>query len=134
MKSILRLSLVVIVAGYPLAASAAAPPNFSQPQICRAAIGAIMGRDPKIIKVDKVEAGTVYVGYIRPTDGSAWNQRCMFNGTRVIWATETGRWRDDPADEVISYAATQTTLTIQQKFSDGSSSSKTYTRAELGKN
>lgn len=134
MKSIFLLSFVAIAASHPLTVSAAESANFSQSQICRATIGALMGRDPKIIKVDKVDAGVVYVRYIRPTDGTTWNQRCRFNGTRVIWATETGRWRVDPADEVINYAATQTTLSIEQKFSDGSSSSKTYTRAELGKN
>jgi hypothetical protein len=133
-KHILRLSFLVIATINPLASSAAAPASFSQAQICRATIGAIMGRDPKIIKADKVDAGVVYVSYIRPSDGTAWNQRCMFNGARVIWATETGRWRADPADEVISYAATQTTLTIQQKFTDGSMSSNSYTRAQLGKN
>lgn len=106
--------------------------NFDQQQICRATIGAVMGRDPKIIKVSKVESGIIHVSYSRPDDGTIWEQRCRIEGQKVIWATETGRWREHPLDEVITYAVTGASLTITQKFTDGSASTKSYTRAQLG--
>ena len=134
MKRIVHFSLGVAALMHSLGSIAAESGDFSKSQICRATIGAIMGRDPKIIKMDKAEADVIHVSYIRANDGTAWNQRCRIQGMKVIWATETGRWRDDPLDEVISYTVTPTTLTIRQKFSDGSSSAQSYTRAQLGRN
>lgn len=106
--------------------------NFDQQQICRATIGAVMGRDPKIIKVSKVETGIVHLHYSRPDDGSIWEHRCRLEGQKVIWATKTGRWREHPMDEVITYAVSKTSVTIKQKFVDGSTSTKSYTPAQIG--
>jgi hypothetical protein len=110
---------------------AAQAANFDQQQICRATIGAVMGRDPKIIKVSSVDSGIVHVSYSRPDDGTLWEQRCRFEGQKVIWATKAGRWRELPVDEVITYSVTGASLTISQKFADGSTSTKSYTRAQL---
>lgn len=90
-----------------------------------------MGRDPKIIAVDKTEGDVIYVSYRRPDDGTVWKQRCRIEGTKIIWATETGRWRVHPLDEVITYSATPSALTIQQKFTDGSTSTKSYSMSQL---
>jgi hypothetical protein len=133
MTQAVRTLIVMTMLTIPLSGNAGPKVNFSQSQVCRATIAAIMGRDPRIIKVTKEEAGVVYVSYVRPGDGTVWNQRCRFEGARVIWATETGRWRDHPLNEVISYSSTSTAVTIQQKFGDGSASTKMYTHADLGK-
>ncbi|MGI4719421.1 MAG: hypothetical protein ACRYF6_13700 [Janthinobacterium lividum] len=105
---------------------------FSQAQICRATIGTVMGRDPKIVKIDKVDADDIYTSYRRKDDGTQWSNRCRVDVTRVYWATPTGRWRVHPLDEVITYSVTPTTLTIHRKFNDGSSLAKSYTHAQLG--
>lgn len=134
MRAILitALSAISFIAlAVPLTSSAA---DFSHPQICRAAIGAMMGRAPSIIRVDKVSAGVVHVSYKRPDDGTSWSQRCRIEGAKIIWATASGRWRDHPSDEQVTYAATPTSLTIHQKFGDGSSSAKTFTRQQLAQN
>jgi hypothetical protein len=110
---------------------AAQAPNFDQQQICRATIGAVMGRDPKIIKVSSVDSGIIHLSYLRPDDGTFWEQRCRIEGQKVIWATKSGRWREDPMDEVITYTATGATLTVSRKFADGSTSTKSYTHAQL---
>jgi hypothetical protein len=106
--------------------------NFDQQQICRAAIGAVMGRDPKIIKVTKIDSGIIHMSYSRPDDGTIWEQRCRIEDQKVIWATKSGRWREHPLDEVITHAVTRTSVTISQKFTDGSTLTKSYSRAELG--
>ena len=105
--------------------------NFTQQQICRAAIGALMGRDPNIIKVSKVESGIVHVRYSRPDDGTVWEQRCRIEGQKIVWATESGRWREHPMDEVITYAVAGTSVTIGQRYTDGSTVTKSYKAAEL---
>lgn len=113
------------------AIGAKASERFTDEQVCRATIGAIMGRDPKIIRVDQTRGDDIYVSYIRSDDLTEWYHRCRIDITRVYWATASGRWRVDPRDEVITYATTPTTLTIHQKFNDGSSSTKSFTHAQL---
>ena len=113
--------------------SLAGAPVFTEQQICKAAVGAIMGRDPKTMKVTKSEAGIVYLYYVRPDDSSKWAYRCKLEGSKIFWASETGRWRTDPADETITYKVNGSTLDIVQAFTDGSASTESYKASELGK-
>ena len=58
----ITVSLAVITCsgmGYPETASAEV--RFSQEQICKAAIGTIMGRDPKTVKVTKMKSRVAYL-------------------------------------------------------------------------
>ena len=107
--------------------------DFSKEQICKAAIAALMGRDPQIINVDRVEDDVVYTSYIRENDGSYWADRCSVDRQtqEIIWGTDTGRWRTDPSDGKVFYSADGSTLKITQEFSDGSSDEDQYTLAEL---
>lgn len=134
MKHLIQSALSIAALSTSLGSNAAEQAKFSPQQICKAAIATIMGRDPKIIRVNKVDADVIYVSYTRADDGTLWSQRCRIDGAKVIWATSTGRWREHPLDEVITFASTPKTLTVSQKFSDGSSSAKSFTRAELGGN
>lgn len=89
----LRGALISII----LASSAY--PAWSQPvsaaMICRAAIAAIMGRDPEIIRVVRTESDVQFLTYARPSDKKRWSNRCRVEGNLVMWAEEPGRWRDD---------------------------------------
>lgn len=111
--------------------------KFADGDICRAAVGVIMGRDPKIIKITKVKDGIYYLSYLRPSDRTKWSLRCKIEGNQVIWASDEsgrpGRWRTHPADEKISFEVIQNGnfLKIKQQFSDGSFTSKDFTRSDL---
>ncbi|WP_133244872.1 hypothetical protein [Caulobacter radicis] len=74
-------------------------------RVCRAAIAALMGRDPAIIKVVRSAGGVVDTRYVRPTDGTVWKNRCRISGNRVEWAAyqggALGRWR---SEDVITYS------------------------------
>jgi hypothetical protein len=131
MKHLACAMLGITTITLTLESHAARAANFDQQQICRATIGAVMGRDPRIIKVSSVDLGIIHVSYLRPDDGTLWEQRCRIDGQKVVWATKSGRWREDPMDEVITYTATGALLTINQKFADGSTSTKSYTPAQL---
>jgi hypothetical protein len=99
--------------------------------ICKAGIAKIMGRDPKTIKVLRNDGGIVHLQYVRTNDGSLWSNRCRVDGSRVMWASDTGRWRDDPLDEKVTYAVTADTVTIKETFTDGSSSQKEFKASQL---
>ncbi|WP_319587778.1 hypothetical protein [uncultured Desulfobulbus sp.] len=106
--------------------------SFSQQLICKAAIGTLMGRDPSTMTITKVEDAVTYLHYIRKNDGSKWTYRCKIEGDRVIWASDTGRWRTDPQDESDTFTSSGNSLTIYEKYSDGSSTIKTFGLSQLG--
>ena len=125
---------VIVLAGYCLvAATPALAADGDVGRVCRAAIASINGRDAAIIKVDKIEDGIAYVSYKRPDDGKKWKNRCRLEGNKVIWAavdldgpgSGPGRWRNDPADEVITYKIDGDSITITQTFGDGSDITET---------
>jgi hypothetical protein len=82
---------------------AAAAPAFEVEAICRTAIGAIMDRDPKTMKVTKSSDDVLILTYDRPIDNFIWTYRCRIDGNRVIWASEPGRWRDGSKDDKILF-------------------------------
>jgi hypothetical protein len=98
-------------------------------RVCRAAVAALNGGNPAIIKVERVEDGIANVGYARPSDGKVWKNRCRIEGDRLIWAsvdlngpgTGPGRWRTEAEDEVVTYAIEGETVKVRIAFSDGSS-------------
>lgn len=117
----------MIVSGVAASCDAAPPlAPFGLPEICRATVSVLMGRQVKLIKVDQMEGDVVAVHYVRPDDKTRWDYRCKTVGQRVLWASLTGRWRDHPMDEVLSFAVVGTTLKIDQRFTDGSGSTKSF--------
>lgn len=104
---------------------------FTREQICRAAIATLMGQRPTIVKVTGGYADVVNVVYARPGDGKKWANRCRLEGSRVMWASDPGRWRTDPLDEVVTFGVSGDTLTIRQRYSDGSEAAATYSPDEI---
>ena len=105
---------------------------FNEQQVCKAAISTVMGKNPSIMKIDRIKRNVTYLSYIRPDDGTNWAYRCMFDRSTVIWASDTGRWRTDKADSKITFSINGNTLTISEKYSDGSATNKSFTLPDLG--
>jgi hypothetical protein len=91
----------------PMVLAAASPatagPPFDAQAICRTAIAAIADRDPKLVQATIAPDGGVRLTYARPIDNFVWTYRCRVAGNRVIWASESGRWRDGAKDDKISF-------------------------------
>lgn len=135
MKSTTAVVLLVGIGSFGSISNAAAnEPLFSTSQICKAGISLVMGKSPTIMKTDVV-GGEVRVSYVRPDDGSTWKYKCKVEGSRVLWGSDPGRWRTDPADEPMSYFTTgkgeSALLTVEEKYQDGSSNKKSFTASEL---
>ena len=78
---------------------------FEPEAICRAAIASIKDRDPKMMKVALIRDNVFFLTYTRPIDSFVWTYRCRIEGSRVVWADEPGRWRNEPKDDKISFEA-----------------------------
>ena len=109
---------------------ASAGPSFEVEAICRTAIASIIGRDPKLMQLTLTAGDVLFLTYVRPMDNFVWNYRCRIEGNRVVWATEPGRWRDDPKDDEVIFevigAGKQ--LRIIDNHSDGSSTKQLFDR------
>lgn len=113
---------------------AVAPPAASVPSIddktvvsiCKAAIAELNGHSPKIMKAGPMTAGIVSISYRRPDDGKAWTNECKIEGERIFWRTvdgAPGRWRIDPADEILTFKIEGKVVEIKTTYSDGSTAS-----------
>jgi len=84
----------------------------------------------------RVDGDVVWNSYVRENDGTRWSQRCRFEGSRIIWASDTGRWRTHPADERTTFQVFQgreeILLHIIDKYPDGSQTTRNFTLQELG--
>lgn len=96
-------------------------------RICRAAIGTLMGQDPRIIAVDNSNGEDVVVSYSRPDDGKIWRNHCYISGDRVNWAAildgVRGRWRNE---DDIRYVLTGPSIKITVRSDGELASEKAY--------
>ena len=127
MRSIFGILILLSVASISEARQSTV---FTQIQICRAAIAVAFGQDPKIIKVDRVTKGVVYMHYNRPDDGKYWDCKCKIKGNRAIWASPNERWR---TEEIIEYTVIKDKLIVEDKYSDGSKTTGSYTQQQFVK-
>jgi len=109
---------------------ASGAPVFEVEAICRTAIASIMGRDPKMMQVALTTGDVLFLTYVRPIDNFVWNYRCRIEGNRVLWASEPGRWRDDPKDEKVFFEVIDggKQLRIIEDHGDGSSTKQLFDR------
>ncbi|HWY48449.1 MAG TPA: hypothetical protein VNX70_13770 [Bryobacteraceae bacterium] len=109
---------------------ASAAPAFEVEAICRTAIASIMGRDPKMMQITLAAGDVVFMTYVRPIDTFVWTYRCRIEGNRVVWAAESGRWRDDPKDEKVFFEVVGggKQLRIIEDHGDGSSTKQLFDR------
>jgi hypothetical protein len=128
-----RLLSVSVLSGC-LAPQAAVPaPAFSAEAICRAAIASITGRDPRIMRITRINGDTLFLSYLRPIDNFIWDYRCRIEGNRVIWASEPGRWREGPKDDKVSFEiiGDGEQLRIIDDHADGSSTNELFDRDSI---
>ncbi len=125
--------LIVLAMVSASIAPAAAAPAFEAGAICRTAVASITGRNPKIMQVTRTVGDVMYLAYVRPIDNFVWNYRCRIEGNRVIWATEPGRWREDPKDGQILFedVGAGKQLRIITNRRNGSSTNELFDRNKI---
>lgn len=124
--------IVINQTAAPIEPSAA--PTYTAGQrsmICRAGIAAVFGRDPKTMSARSLPDDLTRVEYRRPDDNKLWKSDCRIDGDRIVWRgvdafgdNGPGRWRNGPADEILTFKLEGSAVTTNS--SDGSSASETY--------
>jgi hypothetical protein len=123
-----RLIAFTILSASVLPASAAL--SFEIDVICRTAIASMTDRDPKVMQVSRTVGDVLFLTYLRPIDNFVWAYRCRIDGNRVMWATEPGRWREDPKDNKIFFEIVDAgkQLRIVEVHGDGSRTQQLFDR------
>ena len=129
----LAISATLFAGFFPPVTNAAGPSQVTNSHICKAGVATVMGRDPSIMRIDTEVGGVLYLSYVRVDDGSLWSYKCKVDGSLIIWASDTGRWRDHPADPRLSYRIQADTIHVEEKYSDGSATKKSFKLKQLGK-
>jgi hypothetical protein len=124
------LRLITFAMLFASISRASGAPAFGVEAICRTAIASIMGRDPKMMQVTLTNGDVLFLTYVRPIDNFVWNYRCRIEGNRVLWASEPGRWRDDPKDEKVFFEVIDggNQLRIIEDHVDGSRTNQLFDR------
>lgn len=124
------LRLIAITISFAILSRASGAPAFGVEAICRTAIAAIMDRDPKMMQVSLVSGDVLFLTFVRPIDNFVFNYRCRIEGNRVLWASEPGRWRDDPKDGNVFFEVVDggKQLRIIENHGDGSSTKQLFDR------
>jgi hypothetical protein len=119
--------------GYLTPSVTNAAPSFEPEAICRTAIASIMGRDPKIVQVTRIAGDILFLSYVRPLDNFVWDYRCKIQGNRVVWASEPGRWREDPKDDKVFFeiVGDGKQLRIIEDHGDGSATKELFERDQI---
>lgn len=105
--------------------------------ICKAAIGTVMGRDPRIIKASPARENPkeVELFYIRQNDGTRWAYKCKLEDNRAIWGIPAGRWRTLPEDGTVTFTISgsgdSASVTIEDNLGGATISKKTFKLAQL---
>jgi hypothetical protein len=93
--------------------------------VCKAAIAELFGHSPKIMKTAPFQ-GVTRVLYRRPDDGKLWTNDCKLDGAQIMWRSVDvipGRWRNHPADEVLTFKVVGKSVELLTTYSDGSTAS-----------
>ena len=102
---------------------------FTESEIAKYTISAIMNQPPEIINVK--DSGEIYnVSYTRKDDGKKFDYKIKISGNKVTWGNSDGRWRDTKFDEKIKYSEKDNELKIIQAFEDGSEIVKEFNKTE----
>lgn len=98
--------------------------GLSNSHICRAAISTIFDKKPEIVNIKREQRFSgqdiVYISF-EPEEGDKTTQfKCYINGKNIIWATETGAYRNTEIDSQIDYEVKNNVLTVRESHKNGS--------------
>jgi len=99
--------------------------KFKYEDIARYAISTVMNQPVKNINVRKSDE-IFYVSYVRKSDSQKFDYKVKFDDNNIIWGNLGGRWRTDKYDEKLTFYENSDTLSVLQKYSDGSKDFKQF--------
>lgn len=119
--------------GTPESAVSTAPPELSQQAkavgpakaaiICKAGIAKLFQQPASTMNAERLADGITRISYRRSSDNTLWKNDCRLEDNRIVWravdaspGSGPGRWRDDPADGVMTYKIDGERIEVMETF------------------
>lgn len=100
--------------------------DLKSDHICRAAISTIFDETVEDVEVFRSQLNVTYLKFPKSDENRITRFKCIVQGTDIIWATETGAYRNTGIDSKISYETKENILTVKEDHKNGSVFKKTF--------
>lgn len=98
--------------------------NSEKLTACKMAISKLMGKPTSIMTATITPDSYFRVTYKRPDDGKTFKNECRFDGNSIVWrgvdifapGEGPGRWRDNPADERITWSKVDGKINVEASY------------------
>lgn len=94
--------------------------------ICRAVIGTIFDKKVEDVKIIRQQKDVVFISFTPEEGDKTTRFKCAVKGENIIWATETGSWRNTDIDSTISYEVKKNILYVEENHKNGSIFTKSF--------
>lgn len=94
--------------------------------ICRATISTIFDQKVEDVSIVRQQKDVVVLKVPRSETVTVTRFKCAVKGENIIWATETGSWRNTAIDSKISYKTKDNVLVIEEAHTNGSAFEKAF--------
>lgn len=91
--------------------------------ICKKAMAVLFGQSMDIMKAEQQPGDIIRISYRRASDRTLWTNDCRLDGNRIMWrsvdatpGSGPGRWRDDPADGLLSYTINGNDIEVVETY------------------
>ncbi len=94
--------------------------SLTDDQICRAAIATIFNKKVETVSIGRHQKNIFYISFAPEEGDKTTRFKCYLNGKEIVWATETGSYRNTDIDSVIDYETKDNVLTVRETHKNGS--------------
>lgn len=100
--------------------------DLTDDQICRAAIATIFNKKVSTVSIGRIQKNIIYVSFAGEEGDKTTRFKCYLDSKEIVWATETGSYRNTDIDSVIDYETKNNILTVRETHKNGSAYRQTF--------
>jgi len=100
--------------------------ELTDDHICRAAISTIFDQTVEEVEIFRTQMNVTYIKFPKSENNNVTRFKCIVQGTDIIWATETGAYRNTGIDSKVSYETKNNVLLLKEEHKNGSVFKKAF--------
>lgn len=94
--------------------------ELTDDHICRAAISTIFDQTVEEVEIFRSQREVIYIKFPKDENNNVTRFKCIARDGEIIWATETGAYRNTGIDSKITYGTKGNILTVEEEHKNGS--------------
>jgi len=100
--------------------------ELTDDHICRAAISTIFDQTVEEVEIFRSQREVIYIKFPKDEDNNVTRFKCIARDGEIIWATETGAYRNTGIDSKILYETKDNVLLVKEEHKNGSVFKKAF--------